>query len=272
MPRHTTIGGKKGRDTRRTNRYNLFCVFIREWVARGDANGGSATTMSRIASPYWEVLTDEERAYWRRRAREIYRPTPQDIANAGARGHRFGLTEHDGGGSAVVRLIEFGTPSREHFREWYSELTQSGMLDVISDDLVSTTAFVRGLKRSRSTRRWQDDVHLCSASQPVEPREASPSDLDTHSSLPTSFPSASWPAPTSGIHGDPPIVAPAGFDGHGDPWRPSFVPYLTPPSIVSPSPSELPWPAFIAHDFATVDHYREASSSQCNLRLGRSVR
>ncbi|KAL7277542.1 hypothetical protein ACG7TL_008465 [Trametes sanguinea] len=266
MPRQTAIHGKKRKDPKKTNRYNLFCVFVREWVARGDVNGGSATTMSRIVSPYWEVLTNEERAYWRRRAREIYRPTPEDIANAQACGHRSGLAEHGGGGSAVVRLMQSGTPSREQFREWYGQLTQSGILDVISEGLVFTTASVWGSKRIRATRWWQEDevrgfgndMNFCSASRLVEPSSTTPN-LD----ISTSFPPAPWTSATPSIYGSPQIAA-ASFNGECDPWHPILYPYLAAPTV-SPSPWELAWPAFIAHDPATVDHQSEGVAHSAML-------
>ncbi|KAJ3001779.1 hypothetical protein NUW54_g6219 [Trametes sanguinea] len=107
MPRHTVARVKKSRDSRRTNRYNLFCIFVREWVARSDARGGNATTMSRVASPYWEVLTDDERAYWTIRTRELFRPTPEDIANAAARMRRFAMAG-SGGVSPCHARCAFG--------------------------------------------------------------------------------------------------------------------------------------------------------------------
>ncbi|KAI9069351.1 hypothetical protein FKP32DRAFT_1671453 [Trametes sanguinea] len=268
MPRHTVARVKKSRDSRRTNRYNLFCIFVREWVARSDARGGNATTMSRVASPYWEVLTDDERAYWTMRVRELFRPTPEDIANVAERARRSAVAVSGGVSPAtlVAPLIECGTPSRDQFRDWYTQLVQSGMLDVISDGLVSRTASVRGSKQSRFSRatEWRPLDHdegvrgsgnhldVFSGPQPAESLQSSPSSLAlAMGDLPLSSPVAPWNAAT---YGSASITAPPHFDGGLDAPHCTVFSYMADPPV-SQEPPQLAWPAPFAQDFANVHDY-----------------
>ncbi|OSC98763.1 hypothetical protein PYCCODRAFT_1470742 [Trametes coccinea BRFM310] len=147
MPRFMYALNKAPRKREKTTGFNLFSVFVREFVSRGDDN--RAHLMAQRASPYWHALTASQRRYWQCRADEIFRSSSDDSERALLSSVPLpdDLMAHVGTFLAFPRL-EPMPPSLGMFRDWYGEFTQS-MLDLLSEILVSTT--VEGYRARHST-------------------------------------------------------------------------------------------------------------------------
>ncbi|KAI9068606.1 hypothetical protein FKP32DRAFT_131818 [Trametes sanguinea] len=152
MPRFMYALNRAPKQRQKTTGFNLFSVFVREFVSRGEDN--RAHIMARRASPYWKALTASQKRYWQCRADEIFRVDPDDTTGTHAYLTMASLPEDVSKHAEELLqlpLVELMPPSVEHFHGWYNAFTLD-MLDVLSETLVSTTVEGYRARHSTSTR------------------------------------------------------------------------------------------------------------------------